>query len=62
MALPSPSRPATGVVVPFVASAVLARFWPAVRQLWQAASGRVQQMWHSRGSSGEQSERGGVAA
>jgi len=46
----------SGVVVPFVASSLLARFWPAVRHLWQALSGRMQQAWHSRGTIGETSE------
>ncbi|KAI8466101.1 MAG: hypothetical protein J3K34DRAFT_524776 [Monoraphidium minutum] len=42
-----------GVAVPFIASGLLARFWPAVRHLLQSLTGRLQQAWHTRGSKGE---------
>ena len=50
----------SGLLVPFVVSSFLARFWPAVRHLWQAATGRLQEAWHSRGSKGDAGELKGA--
>lgn len=46
--------------MPFIASTLLARFWPAVRHAWQAATGRLQAAWHMRGKPAE--ETGAAAA
>jgi hypothetical protein len=52
------TRAVSAVAVPFIASGLLARFWPAVRHLWQVMSGRIQQAWHSRRAGGETGEGG----
>lgn len=41
------------LLLPFVVSTFVARAWPALRHLWQAAAGRLQAAWHSRGAKGE---------
>ncbi|GBF95931.1 hypothetical protein Rsub_08054 [Raphidocelis subcapitata] len=47
---------AAGVAVPFVASTLLARFWPALRHVWHAGTERLRAAWHMRGRREEETD------